>query len=69
MKVNDKKKNTVHFNSSGTSIVMLFFLISVPLDAIGLAESRNKDLANKQANWIQFCENVAVSHDAGPETV
>ena len=38
---------------------------SLPLDAIGLAESRNKDLAKKRANWIQFCENVAVSHDAG----
>ena len=38
---------------------------SFPLDTIGFAESRNKDLAKKRTNWIQFCESVSVTQEAG----
>lgn len=38
---------------------------SSSLDAIGLAESDNKDLAKNGASCFQFCESAAVSQEPG----
>ena len=52
VKVNGKRRNTVHFNLSGTSVAVLFFLTS--LCTIGLAESHNRDLDKKKNEPTEF---------------